>query len=93
MNKNHAQKIQQIADGFKSADPQTAPTSKPLGRPKTGKSSNPDFRNVTVYILDQTYKDIHHLIVDTKPRLDFSDVTQIALAEWLERQKAKTPTD
>jgi hypothetical protein len=93
MNKNQAQKIRDIAQGFASAESQTEPTSKPIGRPKVGKSSNPDFKAFTVYLRIKTHTDIHRLQLDTNDSRDFSQIAQIALDEWLERQKAKSSAD
>lgn len=89
--KTQNQKLADIAKSFN--DSQASSPSKPIGRPRTGKSSNPDFVAATVYILRKTQKDLIIHLRATDDTRDFSDITQIALAEWLDRQKATLSTD
>jgi hypothetical protein len=65
-----------------------------VGRPKTGKRSNEDFRNVTVYIRRDTHSDADDIlrhrrrkaqIAEGEPR-DVSELVQYLLADWLSKQ-------
>lgn len=83
--------------------PTAAPVSRPsdqprsVGRPKTGKRSNEDFRSVTVYIRKDTHADVDEilrrrrrkgLITEGEPA-DVSELVQDLLADWLAEQRGK----
>jgi hypothetical protein len=77
-----------------------APVSRPIeqprlvGRPKTGKRSNEDFRNVTVYIRKDTHSDVDDILRHRRRRgqlaegdpQDVSELVQDLLASWLSKQ-------
>jgi hypothetical protein len=54
-----------------------------LGRPATGKRSNPDFEQVTAYIRRQTYQAIKIALIQEGTTRDFSDLTEELLLTWL----------
>jgi len=70
---------------------------RPVGRPKTGKRSNEDFRSVTVYIRKDTHAYVDEIlrrrrrkgeIPEGEPE-DVSELVQDLLAEWLAEQRGK----
>jgi hypothetical protein len=82
-----------------SAAPVSRPIEqpRPVGRPKTGKRSNEDFRSVTVYIRKDTHSDVDEilrrrrrkgLIAEGEPS-DVSELVQELLADWLIEQRGK----
>jgi hypothetical protein len=55
-----------------------------IGRPPTGKRSNPDYRQVSAWIKDKTYKRVKlRLLLKEDGRRDFSVLVQDLLEEWL----------
>jgi len=70
---------------------------RPVGRPKTGKRSNEDFRNVTVYIRKQTHADVDDILrkrrrLDLIPPGEPQDVSELVeslLSDWLSGQSEK----
>lgn len=63
---------------------EAAPSVKPVGRPKTGKRSSPDYEQVTAYIKKQTYKDIRIALLQNGGEQEFSDLVEELLHQWLE---------
>lgn len=60
----------------------TAPRGR--GRPATGKRSNPDYEQVSIYIRKDTHSAAKiKLLKDRDPR-DLSEVVEELLADWLE---------
>ncbi|WP_273847515.1 hypothetical protein [Rubrobacter calidifluminis] len=55
-------------------------------RRKTGKRSNPAYRQVTAYIRTDTYELVHYALVGKKnergKRLEFSELVDSLLREW-----------
>jgi len=70
---------------------------RPVGRPRTGKRSNEDFRNVTVYIRKQTHAEVDDLLrkrrrLDLIPPGEPQDVSELVeslLYDWLSGQSEK----
>ena len=70
---------------------------RPVGRPKTGKRSNEDFRNVTVYIRKQTHAEVDDLLrkrrrLDLIPPGEPQDVSELVeslLSDWLSGQSTE----
>lgn len=62
------------------------PASRQRGRPATGKRSDPDFEQVTVYLRRRTHLDIKKALLDRTDRLDFSDLVEELLQGWLASQ-------
>lgn len=70
---------------------------RPVGRPRTGKRSDANFRNVTVYIRKDTHADADEIlrrrrrkgeIAEGEPR-DVSELVQDLLAEWVAERRGK----
>jgi hypothetical protein len=62
------------------------PATRQRGRPATGKRSDPNFEQVTVYLRRQTHLDIKRALLGRDDRLDFSDLVEELLQEWLVSQ-------
>ncbi|MTF40321.1 hypothetical protein GGC33_15485 [Cyanobacterium aponinum 0216] len=58
------------------------------GRPK-GKRSNPDFEQVTAYVRKDTYRQTKIALLNREDKLDFSDLVEQLLNEWLSTQKSE----
>ncbi len=58
------------------------------GRSK-GKRSNPDFEQVTAYVRKDTYRRTKIALLNTEDKLDFSDLVEQLLAEWLSTQNSE----
>jgi hypothetical protein len=59
-----------------------------IGRPPTGKRSNPDYRQVSAWIKDKTYKRVKLRLLmkeEEEGHRDFSVLVQELLEEWLRR--------
>jgi hypothetical protein len=72
-----------------SATPETLKRSslkRQPGRPKGGKSSNPDFVQVTAYVEDSVHIAVKKALLDLKD-IDFSDLVNDLLKKWV---KART---
>lgn len=59
-------------------------------RKKTGKRSNPNYRQVTAYIQDETYEVVKHALIGKKneqgKKLQFSELVDSLLREWAEEE-------
>jgi hypothetical protein len=53
-----------------------------LGRPKVGKSSNPDFIQVTAYVEESLHIAVKKALLDLKDT-DFSDLVSDLLKKWV----------
>lgn len=62
------------------------PATRQRGRPATGKRSDPDFEQVTVYLRRQTHLEIKRALLGRADRLDFSDLVETLLQDWLTSQ-------
>src|SRR5947209_1826768 len=60
---------------------QPAERRKP-GRPKVGKSSNPEFVQVTAYVEDAVHIAVKKALLDVKD-MDFSDLVNDLLKKWV----------
>ena len=61
-------------------------TSRPrIGRPKTGKSSNPDFTAATIYIRKATQRAALGRILESGDGRDFSQLAEDLLATWIDQ--------
>jgi hypothetical protein len=58
------------------------------GRSK-GKRSNPDFEQVTAYVRKDTYRQTKITLLNREDKLDFSDLVEQLLTEWLSTQKSE----
>ena len=63
---------------------QDAPPRK-VGRPRTGKRSNPDYRQVSAWIRRDTYDRVTKRLFVKEGRREFSDLVQDLLESWLRR--------
>jgi hypothetical protein len=63
--------------------------SKPkLGRPRTGRRSDPDYRQVSAWVKKETYERVQVRLFTKEHRREFSDLLQSLLEGYL-----KTPLD
>lgn len=54
-----------------------------VGRPRTGKRSNPDYRQVSAWVRKDTYHQVTRRLFNEENRREFSDLVQSLLQEWL----------
>lgn len=66
-----------------SADRNEEPLSAPLGRPRRGKRSNPDYRPVQVLLRKETAKQAHRILTDLDNGQDLSQLVQKLLEDWI----------
>jgi hypothetical protein len=57
-----------------------------VGRPKTGKRSNPDYRQVSAWIRRDTYDRVTRRLLVKENRREFSELVQSLLQDWLKRR-------
>ena len=59
-----------------------------LGRPRNGKSSNPEYKQISALIRKDTHREVVRALLDDNESRDVSDLLQDLLQEWLvsERQ-------
>jgi hypothetical protein len=55
---------------------------KAVGRPRTGKRSNPDYRQVSAWVRRDTYDRVSIRLI-REDRREFSDLVQALLEAWL----------
>lgn len=70
--------------------PTKTPTDQPpkIGRPKTGKRSNPDYTQVSAWVRKDTYRRVTDRLYVKEDRREFSDLIQALLVEWLKSPPA-----
>jgi hypothetical protein len=61
---------------------------KKIGRPKTGKRSDPDYRQVSAWIKRSTYDAVSKALID-QDRREFSELVQAFLEDWLQTLNPK----
>jgi hypothetical protein len=54
-----------------------------VGRPKTGKRSNPDYQQVSAWVRKDTYRRVTDRLYLKEDRREFSDLVQALLEGWL----------
>ena len=54
-----------------------------VGRPRTGKRSDPEYRQVSAWIRRNTYDRVTHRLFNREERREFSELVQELLSEWL----------
>ncbi len=57
--------------------------SRGAGRSRTGKRSNPDYRQVSAWVQKRTYEQVTNRLFLKENRREFSDLVQSLLEEWL----------
>jgi hypothetical protein len=62
--------------------PKKSPEKRKPGRPKVGKSSNPEFVQVTAYVEDAVHIAVKKALLDLK-ETDFSDLVNDLLKKWV----------
>ncbi len=75
----------------KKADASPSPTAKPAAPVKEqkrpgGKSSNPDYAQALAYVRKTTLKSVKRELLD-EPDLDFSELVESLLTDWLKSKK------
>jgi hypothetical protein len=60
-----------------------------LGRPKTGKRSDPEYRQVSAWIRRNTYAKVTDKLFLRENRREFSDLIQSLLEVWLKGPSKK----
>lgn len=61
-------------------------TAKAVGRPKTGKRSNDDYRQVSAWVRKDTYTRVQDRLYVKEDRREFSDLLQTLLEDWLKQR-------
>jgi hypothetical protein len=56
-----------------------------IGRPRTGKRSNPDYQQVSAWVRRDTYQRVTHRLFTRENRREFSDLVEELLAAWLRK--------
>ena len=56
------------------------------GRPRTGKRSNPDYKQISALIRKDTHRGVARALLDEDASRDVSDLLQELLEGWLERR-------
>jgi hypothetical protein len=56
-----------------------------VGRPRTGKRSDPDYRQVSAWIRRDTYVRVTRRLFVRENRRQFSELVQSLLEQWLKR--------
>ena len=62
--------------------PKTTTAKRKPGRPKSGKSSNPEFVQVTAYVEEAVHLAVKKALIDAKDT-DFSDLVNELLKKWV----------
>jgi len=57
-----------------------------LGRPKTGKRSNPEYRQVSAWVRRETYDRVVRRLFVKENRREFSELVQSLLEDWLKQR-------
>jgi hypothetical protein len=64
------------------------PAERPkIGRPKTGKRSNDDYRQVSAWVRRDTYRRVQDRLYVKEDRMEFSDLVQTLLVDWLKGKR------
>ena len=82
-NKNKVEEVKPAASETKDIDEASTSTSKK--RNKSGKRTDPSYKQVGAYVKKDTYLQIQKLLLD-KPDKDFSDLVQELLSTYLDNQ-------
>ena len=88
------QKSAPIAPASQSTTAELTPEPRSVGRPRTGKRSNEDYRGVTVYIQKTTQANVDDLLRKRRRRgaiapgepTDVSELVEVLLANWYQEQ-------
>lgn len=69
--------------------PKAAPTADipKVGRPKTGKRSNPDYTQVSAWVRRDTYRRVMDRLYIKEDRREFSDLIQTLMENWLKGKR------
>ena len=87
-NKNKVEKVGEVKPtaASETKDPEVVATSTtPKKRNKSGKRTDPTYKQVGAYVKKDTYLQIQKLLLD-KPDKDFSDLVQELLSTYLDNQ-------
>ena len=82
-NKNKVEEVKPAASEIKDIDEASTSTSKK--RNKSGKRTDPSYKQVGAYIKKDTYLQIQRLLLE-QPDKDFSDLVQELLGDYLNNQ-------
>lgn len=63
-----------------------APEGRKRGRPATGKRSDPDFEQVSLYLRRDTHRDVQIALLREGRKQDVSELVESLLAEWLRHE-------
>lgn len=61
-------------------------SGRPIGRPKTGKRSDPDWEQVSVYLRKDTHHGVKLALLKAQADTDVSELVEGLLADWLRGQ-------
>ena len=62
---------------------------RPIGRPRTGKRSNPDYRSLTILARKDLHESIKEILRKDPDGLDISGLFEKLCSEWLDDRGAK----
>ena len=86
LGKKDSPKSEPVGDVMPIAtEPRVASEPRPVGRPKTGKSSNPNYVQATLYLPRELYGELK--IEAIKQGKEVSDLAEIAIKNLLEKNK------
>jgi hypothetical protein len=57
-----------------------------VGRPRTGKRSDPEYRQVSAWIRRDTYDRVTRRLFVKENRREFSELMQLLLEDWLKQR-------
>jgi hypothetical protein len=57
-----------------------------VGRPRTGKRSDPDYRQVSAWIKRDTYDRVTRRLFTRENRREFSELVESLLKDWLKQR-------
>jgi hypothetical protein len=57
-----------------------------VGRPRTGKRSDPDYRQVSAWIKRDTYDRVSRRLFKKENRREFSELVQSLLEDWVKQR-------
>ena len=66
--------------------PALAIPKKPVGRPASGKKSDPEYCQTSIYIRTSTRKAVKQILLDSESERDVSDLIEDLLEKWLKAE-------
>ena len=63
-----------------------------LGRPRNGKRSNPDYKQISALVRKDTHRNVMRALLDEPTDRDVSDLLQALLEDWLSGREGAVRT-